>query len=902
MSIKEEELLDLEDKETTMDYIVVLEHDIARKYGHVRKLKKLVKELRARNRKLEEKCFFSQSGTMTSGQADSDMKAEITTFADENAGWSATVPADPDETFNLADNTDSDLGNFLSRPIEVATYQWGINETLFEELDVWSAYLSNDFIRDKIKNFDLLRMNLNMKVLISGTPFHYGRALAFYNPLNGHDDVTVVRGVGATFDADLIGASQKPHIFLNPTLNTGGVMKFPYFYKENYITLSKPDIAEKLGRVTFKSFGDLRHTDVGNPITISVYLWASEVTLTMPTSHDLAVLPSQAGKSKKKPNSKGKSKSMNSGDEYGQGIISKPASAVAKAAGQLAAIPLIAPYARATQIVATGVGDIARLFGFSRPVVITDTLLQKPCPVGNICNVDAADTVFKLTMDSKNEVTIDPRVTGLEACDEMGILDYVQRESYLTSFNWSSTDDPGQLLFNARVAPDLYRTVNYTTPSLRKEIHMTPACHMSQLFKYWQGSIKFRFQIVKSAYHKGRLLVRYDPREHKSQVDYNTNYSRVIDIADAEDFEITIGWGQAKAWLELEPIDTNIPNMGGIRLPEAVARLCNGFIELNVINELVSPSASSDISVNVYVSMCDDARFAMPEADKIANLSYFRVPNAAAGAPQVLESQSGIIAQDNIDEPLAATKLDTIASERPESDETMNVFFGENITSIRELVKRYTMTRYWADAKVTGLAAIYRYFNTKALPFYRGYDVNGLDSSDLPRNFNKVHNNPINWFLPVYAGFRGSMRHKYVFHSPGNMGLPVVTRQPYQENDIGIITTLTNGNINPVNLTTLSQTQDTFNGAATTGTAINNTVEVELPYYNADRFNYSRVITTPSLDCNTVKMVAVSSVDAANAVDGRDIMAFQQWVSAGEDFSMYFFTGIPIVYQYATPT
>lgn len=896
MSIKEGDFLNPHDKETALDYIAVLENDLSRKYGHVRKLKKIVKDLRAQNRKLEDKVFYSQSATMTAGQADSEMKAEITTFADENAGWSATVPADPDETFNLADNNDSDLGNFLSRPIEVATYQWGIDQTLFEELDVWSAYLNNSFIRDKIKNFDLLRMNLNMKVLISGTPFHYGRVLAFYNPLNGFDEVTIARGVGTTFDVDLIGASQKPHIFLNPTLNTGGVMKFPYFYKENYITLSKPDIPEKLGRVTFKSFGDLRHTDVGNPVTISVYLWASEVTLTMPTSSDLPPLLSQAGKSKKS-NSKGKSKSMNSGDEYGQGIISKPASAVAKAAGQLAAIPLIAPYARATQIVATGIGDVARLFGFSRPAVITDTVLQKPCPVGNICNVDAADTVFKLTMDSKNEVTIDPRVTGLEACDEMGIVDYVKRESFIASFNWTSEDAPGDLLFNTRVAPDLYRIHNYFTPVINKELHMTPACHMSQLFKYWQGSIKFRFQVIKSAYHKGRLLVRYDPRQHKPQVDYNTNYSRVIDIADTEDFEITIGWGQAKAWLELQTIDPNIPNMGTIRLPEALAQICNGFLELNVINELVSPSASSDISVNVFVSMCDDARFAMPESNKIANLSYFRVPQTV----QTLESQSGIVLQDNVDEPLTAVKLDTIASERPESDETMNVFFGENVTSIRELIKRYTLTRYWADFQQTGIQSVFRFFHSRALPLYRGFDLTGIDTN-FPRKFNNVHNNPINWFLPVYAGYRGSMRHKFIFHSPVNMALPIITRQPYAESgDLGFTPPIYDADINSINLTNLSQTQDTFNGAASTGTMINNAIEVELPFYNADRFNYSRIITSANLDCNNLKMVQVSSVDGANSIDGRDFMTFQQWVSAGEDFSMYFFTGVPVVYQYSTP-
>jgi hypothetical protein len=812
--------------------------------------------------------------------ADDTAKAEITTFADESAGWNTTVPTAPDSTFNLANNSDSDLGNFLCRPINVATYQWDVDSPLFETLNPWTAYLTNPFIRDKIANFELLRMNLHMKVLISGTPFHYGRALVSYNPLSGFDQVTIERGLGGALDADLVGASQKPHIFLNPTLNAGGVLEIPYFYKENYIPLTQGGITDGLGEVVFRSFGNLRHTDVGNPVTINVYLWATDVTLTMPTSRDLPALPSQSGV-------------MNSGDEYGQGIISKPASAIAKAAGMLKSIPLIRPYARATEIVATGVGDVARLFGYSRPAVITDPNIMKPVPLGNVANVDAADTVYKLTLDSKNEVTVDPRVTGLEGRDEMSVVDYVKRESYLATFNWTSDAGPGDMLWNCRVAPDLFRRVSYTTPTLREELHMIPACHMAQMFKYWQGSIKFRFQIVKSAYHKGRMLVRYDPRSLGATVDYNTNYSRVIDIADAEDFEITIGWGQHKPWLECEPIDSSINFSPSNRLNELFMRAANGVIELDVINELVSPNASSDISVNVYVSMCDDARFAQPDGEKIKDLTYFRHPQE-----ETLQSQSGIVEQTGVDEPLAATQLETIASEAVPEDQTMNVFFGENVTSIRELVKRYVMTRYWYNTFAFGNGTNVTRLRNKTFPYQRGYDPEGLDTEQFGA-YNNSNMNPISYFQACYAGYRGSIRHKYLYHTAGNMLMPVVEREDYSPDTAGIWSTqaITSANSDSGEITK-AFTNTSWQGAAGTGTTINNGIEVEFPFYNKGRIGYSRLIRAQDLDCPSTSSWFATGLDFAFRQGTEEKIAFQQWTAAGEDFSLYFFTGVPIMYQY----
>jgi len=213
---------------------------------------------------------------------------------------------------NLSSTSDASLGSFLGRPTRIAEYQWSVGLPLFEEFNPWKLFLDDPRVAEKIANFELYRSKLHVKMVISGTGFHYGRALVSYNPLSGFDEVTVDRNF---LDTDLIGASQKPHFFLNPTNNSGGQLDLPFFWSNNYLSLSDLD-RDYMGEMTIKSMTNLLHANGGNdPVTITVYAWASDVVLTMPTSvttlTSLDYTP-QAG-------------NLNSGDEYGQGIVSGPA-------------------------------------------------------------------------------------------------------------------------------------------------------------------------------------------------------------------------------------------------------------------------------------------------------------------------------------------------------------------------------------------------------------------------------------------------------------------------------------------------------------------------------------------------------------------------------------------------
>lgn len=881
-----------------------LRRKLSKKYQHIAALQRKVIEL---EKMLESVCLDSQSSSTGALQPPPGMdvsesgpmsQQQITAFADQDAGWTTDIKSGYDETMDLANNNDSNLGEFLNRPIRQSVQNWVVGQPFFYSFNPWAEFLGNPFIAEKIKNYELIRMKMHCKMVISGTKFHYGRALASYNPLAGtdFDQITVERNF---LQQDLIQASQKPHFFLNPTKNTGGELCMPFFWTKNYLSITDED-AEDMGEIVIKSFDNLLHANGGNdPVTITIYLWAEDVVLTMPTS---TALTSQAGKKSKKPlGAKNKSNDITAKDEYGSGIISKPAAVIAKAAGLLADLPLIRPYALATEMVAGKVGEVAKIFGYSRPSVVTDIQLFKPNPTGNFTNVDAADAVQKLTMDSKAELTLDTRTAGLDGVDQMGINDIAQRESYLTSFTWTPDEGPDTLLWNSQVTPMLFDI-------LQSEIHPTPMSMIGSCFNSWQGSIKFRFQVVKSDFHKGRMLVRYDPNSHSSAVEYNTNYSRVIDIAEQDDFEVVVGWAQSEPWLTCGSLsDTTVNFSDSVRLAKTQG-IFNGVLELNILNDLVCPSVDAPISVNVFVSMCEDAKFAGPTNRNMNNFHVFPEQTPA------LESQSGMPdstenpSVDETDKPMGSTEIQTIAKESVEADHTYSVFYGDPPTTLRELMKRYTQTKVWVpESPPEGVVRINNLLNKDA-PYQSGWDPKGVDKSDVDDTtpLNVVNKDYASWWSPCYAGFRGARRKKYLF-SNGKSTNPNVTRGDVANSGNGVIT---NSSLNYTTTTGArlgkwASTRIAGNsgaGSAATNLSVNNTIEVELPFYQQTRFSPARVVQGQDLKTNSHRVVTLAATnDAASA--SRQIESFsttiQQWDAVGEDFTLMFFTGCPILYSYS---
>jgi hypothetical protein len=91
------------------------------------------------------------------------------------------------------------------------------------------------------------------------------------------------------------------------------------------------------------------------------------------------------------------------------------------------------------------------------------------------------------------------------------------------------------------------------------EIAMPSLAYASMPFQFWKGTIKYRFQVCSSSFHKGRLKFVWDPFGTPTiAAEYNTAYTQIVDISEANDFTIEVGWGQTTPWRQMLNLDKTV--------------------------------------------------------------------------------------------------------------------------------------------------------------------------------------------------------------------------------------------------------------------------------------------------------------------------------------------------------
>jgi hypothetical protein len=807
------------------------------------------------------------------------------------------VVSQPDTTFDIGNFNDANLGNFLSRPIRIAKYTWDVGTEFKDQLEPWHLFFTDPAIKKRVDNFARVRCTLKVKVMINATPFHYGRVLTSYNPWPTKD-TTHAPVIGS--NEHVVLYSQRPHILLDPAENMGGELSLPFFHPNNWIeTLSAGNYSD-MGRIDFTSIGLLQHASAGTEsISITVFAWAEDVKMCVPTTS----LSAQAGRGKKKSKVGGKktqnksSPGMQKNDEYGQGIISKPATAVAAFAGHLESVPYVAPFAMATKMAANAVSGIARLFGYSRPAILSEAKFYKPQYATSLATCDSDETVSKLTVDSKQEICVDPRTVGLSGMDEMTIQYIASRESFLTSFPWTTVDPPDQLLFTTEVAPmlEFTKSANLYYP--------TALSFATWPFESWSGTLKFRFQVVCSKFHHGRLQFTYEP--HNIGLDtlgaFNTVYTEIVDIGEENDFELEVAWAsdvpyKSTAWSKAGV--HYAPGATGNAINST--QFSNGIITVRVLNDLTAPVDAADISVNVYVSAGEDFELMNPTNATIQDTVYSHalVPQSGTGTLPVIQEDESNPVQVHTDHFVGSADVST-ANRKPE------IFYGESIKSFRSLLRRYNKYRTWGYDATTTSSDDARVFTIHSgyKPLMRGNMTTGIDVDGVGNKVNYVSPSLLSYLMPAYGGYRGSMRAKY--RDRTNLALHIdVTRL----NDHGSLR-------NTTNTYTIVRNNDTPSATAWRGTSDSDAmpggiivptshapyVEVELPFYTGKRFAFSRNVGEDDAYDNTSLLITdIKATFPGSTVVGKR-SAIDEYRSVGEDFNLFFFLNAPERFEQVDP-
>ncbi|APG78894.1 hypothetical protein 2 [Beihai picorna-like virus 1] len=707
-------------------------------------------------------------------------------------------------------------------------------------------------------------------------------------------------------------------------------MLLPFIWPENYLDITKAGWADEMGEVDIHDFDALRHANGGtDPITVTVFCWAENLTLAVPTTSvaqsDIAPSPNsnysrqgrvedkdldefgfpkpytaQASKQSKKAMMKGSN--VSSGDEFVKdGLISKPASAMAKVADALSMIPVVAPYAKATSLVSTRIGDIAKIFGYSRPQVLDDIRPFVP-RFGNMANSDAPEALVKLSLDSKNELSIDTRLMGLGGEDELTVNSIAQRWSYFRQFDWPESATTDSMLTSIKVWPNYGQTL---TASPVKELHPTALCFASSPFEAWQGSIKFRFNVVCSEYHRGRIRIVYNPTTSPSgAIPFNQTYSTVVDISENRDFEYEVKWADIRAWglnagvgsLDTDPgyDDVNPVTCGGL--------YDNGSISVYVVNELATPSTTAaDVKIQVWVAAGDDYAVAVPTTKNLAILSYH------AQQSEIAPNEALASAEDTSNSPGCVTEVKAFAAGEgiKESDQYL-VYQGERIVSLRELLRRYNYHNCYFPGGdgTTGQTRVLGY-NIHNFPFYRGWETNGQDTAtnsvSATAGYNFCSMTMMNYLTPAFACRRGGIRHKTVISNlevPSTANPLTVSRHNILGKANGVDDHVQTGNAGDRRSKRLDLMGTGLGGTHLTPYHVNPVLEYETPFYTAgQRFLPGRKINL----YDQVEMAHEVALDVQGGTSANAIR-IDKYVSAAEDFQLGMFVGAPVIYQYGDPT
>jgi len=106
------------------------------------------------------------------------------TFIDEMPGDEHRIPNVHDSLRSAPMLNDTQLNDFFSRPVRIATYDWTVGATLNDTIYPWRNYFSDVKVSNRIANFKLLTADLCVKVVVNGNAFHYGRAMLSYTPFH----------------------------------------------------------------------------------------------------------------------------------------------------------------------------------------------------------------------------------------------------------------------------------------------------------------------------------------------------------------------------------------------------------------------------------------------------------------------------------------------------------------------------------------------------------------------------------------------------------------------------------------------------------------------------------------------------------------------------------------------
>lgn len=274
-------------------------------------------------------------------------------------------------------------------------------------------------------------------------------------------------------------------------------------------------------------------------------------------------------------------------------------------------------------VIANSVAKTAESMGYSKPVDQIAPEKVFPTETTDEWHVDIASNARVVGPFQSNKLLIDGDASGIDV-DEMDFDFVLRRYAQVFIGSITTADTAGTALYATNLCPTSmwFRSkpaarpggnlaLPASAPVTANCFMPTALCYVSQMFKYWRGSIKFRFTFAKTKFHAGRVLAAFVPATYdtiatgvlSNQVPAPEiggglvqpfQYSTIFDLRDDSSFEFEVPYVSSR------PFISTLGSVGGVTLTVLDPLLTTGE-SATTITYMVEVCAGDDYQLADFI-------------------------------------------------------------------------------------------------------------------------------------------------------------------------------------------------------------------------------------------------------------------------------------------------------------
>jgi hypothetical protein len=541
-----------------------------------------------------------------------------------------TIP----ESFIMSGTTHchQEIQEFLMKPIDIASNDIGTASSgLLLTINLPEDIISSPVYAQKLYGYQGVRGTIRLRLTLSANPFQQGRLILAFHPqgqvagvlpglrLLNLQTITQLPHVeidlACQSEVDLLIPYTNPKAFYDLVANTGHWGQ-AYLYVYSPLKTGSGG-STTVGYTIFASFE--KDLTLVNPTLFTApppeLLVRAKARRKMPTTKNIAaaksntVYASYQMMNLKKGSQLSQRMRTNAYQIVGRGqnateqeaegeaktgSITKALQGVHSIVKSATSIPILSDLAAPVSW-ATGIASgLASAFGWAKPRF--DTPFTQHCTVNQLglaANVDGASLAMPMGLSATNKVQVLPGFAGSNV-DEMAFDHLVPIPAWGQTVNWKTVDPTGTILYSKSLNP---RAWEIAATDGTVQYHTTyPMSYINRFLLYYRGTIRHRIKLVKTVYHKGKLLVVFLPGvtgATPSLEDTAYLHRSIIDLTEGNEMEFEFPYTQNDFYTA--PANSY------------------GQVLIMVVNELVAPSTcANNIDLLIEVSGAPGFEFAIP--------------------------------------------------------------------------------------------------------------------------------------------------------------------------------------------------------------------------------------------------------------------------------------------------